>query len=102
MSNEIKHTPGPWLVEQGGCDGSGEFGINAHTNKGTFYVAETIGGLDEEEENARLIAAAPELLETLIHIEEYWNRDQNETAMANALWHIIDEARSAIVKARGE
>lgn len=29
------------------------------------------------------------------HIAEYWNRDQNETAMADALWHIIEVAEAA-------
>src|SRR3546814_5454157 len=36
------------------------------------------------------------LHDALISIAEYWNRDQNETAMANALWAIIDIADGAI------
>ena len=50
-------------------------------------------------EDALLVSAAPELLETLEHIVEYWNRDQNEKAMTDALWHIIDVAEEAIAKA---
>ena len=53
-------------------------------------------------DNAYLIAAAPELLEALEHIVEYWNRDRNDNAMHDALWHIIETAEQAIAKAKGE
>jgi len=33
-----------------------------------------------------------EAREALEHIVEYWNRDENETSMADALWHIIQTA----------
>jgi hypothetical protein len=33
-----------------------------------------------------------ELREALEHIVEYWNRDENETSMSDALWHIIQTA----------
>ncbi len=36
------------------------------------------------------------LVEALENIVEYWNRDQNETAMADALWHIIATAEAAL------
>lgn len=49
---------------------------------------------------ARLMMAASELLEALEHIVEYWNRDQNEDAMADALWHIIEVAYRAVGKAK--
>lgn len=47
-------------------------------------------------------AASQAMLDALISIEEYWNRDQNETAMADALWYIVGTAADAITKARGE
>ena len=31
----------------------------------------------------------------LEHIGDYWNRDQNEKAMADALWHIIETVEAA-------
>ena len=67
-----------------------------------------IAARDELEErcatitDARLIAAAPDLLEALQNIAEYWNQDQNEAAMADACWHAIHTARAAIAKATGE
>jgi len=33
-----------------------------------------------------------EAREALEHIVEYWNRDENETSMSDALWHIIQTA----------
>lgn len=48
------------------------------------------------------IAERAELLEALKSIEEYWNQDQNETAMADACWHAINTARAAIAHATGE
>lgn len=94
-----KHTPGPWNVlpaenEQGGFDIDSEYG---------YHIAETIGGLDyEEEANARLIAAAPDLLEALIRLLpmaedgafQYGGKpDEDED---------IIYARAAIAKATGE
>jgi len=50
----------------------------------------------------RLEKERAELLEALKSIEDYWNQDQNETAMADACWHAINTARAAIAKATGE
>lgn len=36
--------------------------------------------------------------EALEHIVEYWNRDQNENAMADALHHIIETAEEALAQ----
>lgn len=30
------------------------------------------------------------LISKLQHIQDYWNKDENEKAMSNALWHILD------------
>lgn len=54
---------------------------------------------EEEEENAKLIAAAPEMLSVLENIIEYWNGDRNDKAMFDALNHIIYEAEEAVKKA---
>lgn len=63
-----KHTPGPWMFRTDA--GTGECGINAD---GTGIFAETYSDIrragefarNEALQNARLIAAAPEMLEAL-------------------------------------
>ena len=49
----------------------------------------------------RLRAENERLRDALIYIEEYWNRDQNEKAMADACWHAVETARAALA-AKGE
>lgn len=44
----------------------------------------------------QLSAQVEGMRSALQHIAEYWNRDENDKAMADALWHIIDEANDAI------
>lgn len=92
-----KHTPGTWLVEK-----DGEF-FNVVCEQRGFnrYVVGTEGlyrpdGCDEA--NARLIAAAPELLEALntllcLHENDVWTDDAWKTS--------FDKARAAITKATG-
>lgn len=38
------------------------------------------------------------LQDDLIHIGEYWNRNQHNTAMEEALWHIIEVAEKYVPK----
>jgi DNA-binding transcriptional MerR regulator len=49
-----------------------------------------------DEENLRLQERIKRLEEALESIQEYWNRDNNETAMENACWHAIDTAAEAL------
>ena len=37
-----------------------------------------------------------ELEGALEHIIEYWNKDENSTAMSDALWHILETAEQAL------
>ena len=96
-----KYTPGPWNFQP--CD---EY-VNCFDVlcEEDYYVATTHDGVRGDKNagaNARLIAAAPDLLEALQNIAEHWNQDQNEAAMADACWHAIHTARAAIAKATGE
>jgi hypothetical protein len=55
--NEAKHTPGPWQIDR-------EFD-QVHIIAGRAAVARVMHGREDGEANARLIKAAPNMLETL-------------------------------------
>lgn len=65
-----KHTPGPWIISQ---DDEFLHVYDVMTPTG-YYVASTHDGVEgkcNSEANARLIAAAPDLLEALQMVSEY-------------------------------
>ena len=82
-----KHTPGPW--ELWGTASPSQ--VIAAEN---YFVAQTLGRNDEA--NARLIAAAPDLLVACKELLEVWEE-------APAYGHASAvKARAAIAKAEGE
>lgn len=91
---ETKHTPGPWVIYDAGIWP----GIDGQT--GTVIIfgidGEEAGvkgdGRDDAMANARLIAAAPELLAALIKIVKDWDGEPED----------VHEAALAITKATGE
>lgn len=93
MSTKTKHTPGPWKLKRSGTisDNNGE--LVATTGYRVAVYSE------EDDANARLIAAAPELLSAgewmlaLIDGKEQMPKPGDEVAEA---------LRAAIAKARGE
>lgn len=90
-----KHTPGPWKVKPFENE-QGDFNIDSEYG---YHIAETIGGLgNEEEANANLIAAAPDLLESLQAMVAMM--DSGDEHGAGSPWHI--KATAAITKATGE
>jgi hypothetical protein len=89
--SEIKHTP--WCAE--GSDFSGYWSVRGKDARGhtSPFIAHEI----DDEGPARLIAAAPELLEAceaLVHWDECWP--------SAALQGALRKARAAIAKAKGE
>ena len=97
----MKHTPGPWRAL------FGETITIIDANRHTLAIVTNISHFKrrergEVEANARIITAAPEMYKALAHIAEYWNREQTEESMVDALWHIINVAYEAIEKAEGE
>jgi len=85
------HTPGPWKLDI--FDG----GINVD---GERPIALMLGLAEEGLANARLIAAAPELLEAL---KRYVEHDDTAYDPAENFWRQIkDEALAAIAKAEGK
>lgn len=90
-------TPGPWHV----ATRRNEFHSERVFAAGSRYIA-CIGGSDdtvgEQKANAHLIAAAPELLEALERVVAEIIPATENSPMAR----VIDQASSAIAKARGE
>jgi hypothetical protein len=84
-----KHTPGPWQVGHFDsnmiCDSDG-------ANRGCSPIARVEGTAAKRRANARLIAAAPDLLEALRPLTKgvYWITDAQ-----------VKAARAAIAKAEG-
>lgn len=82
-----QHTPGPWIVER---DGAMLEVCNAET---LFTVARVF----RQEQNARLIAAAPDLLAALLALMDLESRGR--VMPIGREW---DAARAAIAKATGQ
>jgi hypothetical protein len=90
-----KHTPAPWTVK-------GKEFIHDADHREIVYVLGygKMGGLtdSEHEANAKLIAAAPDLLDALIDIiDDFDNYGGDDTGFPH-----IAKARAVIAKATGE
>lgn len=98
MTNTTAHTPGPWLVYNEAARFPGIDGRNSSVVVyGTDNELEGVKGRTHAEAlaNARLIAAAPELLEALEYLVE-WSADRGP-----GHWPEWDAARAAIAAAKG-
>jgi hypothetical protein len=90
-----KHTPGPWFSQY---DDNGFYEIGSEIV--SLRLAFTYGEGDTDEANARLISAAPELLQSLQAIVRSL-ADQDDEGLIEHAQPMID-ARAAIAKAIGE
>lgn len=99
-----KHTPGPWEIafETFDNDGAPETAIQALGGRAFVAFALEFGPNNPQmrEANARLIAAAPDLLEALKKIVKSL-ADQDDEGMIEHVYLMI-KARAAITKATGE
>lgn len=89
----MAHTPGPWWV-----DGPGE-GIEVHDTFGRTASVWGEGGAGGEAwDNARLIAAAPELLAALKELVHY---DEGSSEQGSYGHDVLQLCKRAIAKAEG-
>lgn len=96
-----KPTPGPWQAYNAGDDDTSDFRIH---RPGMIYegrIARVGGqGRNEDEANARLVAAAPDLLSALkgatVVLRTAWERNRDIRA-----GEMLDRALAAIAKAEG-
>ena len=102
-----QHTPGPWTAElQTDIDAEGNGYAWAIRAPRPHPRYEQNPAYANSESNARLIAAAPELLEVLesLHYAAhgYAHGDTGEAFTFDALIGQLEGARAAIAKAKGE
>lgn len=98
-----KHTPGPWIALNThdiftALGAKNAEGTECFADDG-WHIADVDQGdlnLDEMRANARLIAAAPELLEALVNLLKVHEGE------GGTKYHAGDIARAAIAKATGE
>jgi hypothetical protein len=91
-----QHTPGPWIVKRAG-------GIDVMTADRRLLIADCagnkVGGYEESQANALLIAAVPDLLEAL---KALLRESVNESgAPLRPSREAIATAQAAVVKAVG-
>jgi hypothetical protein len=92
------HTPGPWVYDSGVFYAQCQLDKNNQTYE--YPIAETLSGRPEDEEaNARLIAAAPDLLAALEMLLALVETNEARQGFAS---HQGNVARDAIKKAVGK
>ena len=96
MSENPKHTPGPWTIEPRKC-GSGYW-----VQAGDVSICE-IWHDDKAEADAHLIAAAPEMFDALCKVMGAFADTEKPTASGLSMFRAAYKAAdAAIKKARGE
>lgn len=107
MTNEVSnatHTPGPWIAVESLAIRTTNGSTLAQVRWDDFWDGDDIAARprrDDEQAkaNARLIAAAPELLEAL---EGVLRTEDSRFRLSDDDWSVFRQlARSAIAKARG-
>lgn len=94
---EAKHTPGPWKAYRFSDKGGVARIAIVGAQPSSLIVAKTCAAEGEDEANARLIAAAPELLEALRGLLQAESPDYVQS------WGIArEQALAAVAKATGK
>lgn len=91
-----QHTPGPWRFERGTS--------TIRSEPANYWLASmnSFDGAVNHEANARLIAAAPDLLEALKLAQLAVSELCYEQDPANECWNVLQVVNSAIAKAEGQ
>jgi len=97
-------TPGPWTIEGQGIlqhPVSGGSIITTRIGTGGYGEIELVDGTNEPEGNKYLIAAAPEMLDTLLTIEAMIGADPAFDTLPCNVRAAYQKARQAIAKVKG-
>ncbi len=100
------HTPGPWVLDK---RSAGTFEVWPDTDEDCSSIAIVHADDEDEGMNARLIAAAPDLLEACIEVRRSMGKlrkqygltedDSNQEWLGPQLHHMEDALEAAIAKA---
>ena len=105
----IKHTPGPWYVGSGTYEGRNIYSVASVTDDEGFTYQPIVASAEDDgikcwDANARLIAAAPDLLEALedavIDFDNWAAHEDNHPHEHLVAW--AEKARAAIAKAKAK
>lgn len=107
MKEQTNHTPGPWTTFYEGRDNAHPCGwqdteigsLSALAVLRPQIAVLTCRDKREQNANARLIAAAPDLLAALKALSPMWD---NDSPLLTVYAAEIESARAAIKRARGE
>lgn len=92
----MKHTPGPWQTSRNGL----RVITSEDRSNGVLFVADCYSGTSEDMQedmaNARLIAAAPKLLDVLESIQEITNEEHFIRSADSKLQEIRSYCRMAL------
>jgi hypothetical protein len=98
--SETKFTPGRWAFRAlRGDDGLGYIEADGYD---IIHAGVSDLSREENEANAHLIAAAPEMYEALVHFIEDPTFQVAVGGNPNVVDRMLDHARAALAKARGE
>lgn len=105
--SEIKHTPGPWRIAGKYKGDHGSFWLETEFPMPVFELVPVIGVPGEHLANARLIAAAPDLLEALQECEDYFDNRADADCdqdgyIPNKEMLLLQVVREALKKAGAE
>lgn len=93
---ENKYTKGEWKVTFSPAIRQDEITDSYAVETDSFIIANTVSASEEEEANAKLIAAAPELLEALQIVYNQsgiiWDSKKGKDAQVGSMMHIISQA----------
>lgn len=96
-----QHTSGPWLVMNSHRKDACEIIHQRSEDDRTDHIC-SLDAYIGNRANARLIAAAPELLELLIDLEAALSKGQISRATVNRDGDLVTQIRAAISKAKGQ
>ena len=96
-----KHTPGPWIFDPSNTGSDFDTGYGIYTEPYTMSI-ERVVGKGTPEANARLISAAPEMLEALKNIREELILSGNWNAKDYGWPENRAAISAAILKAEGD